>query len=157
LNRKLTPHSMINRNACFAYFNKSWGIAGGNQEEAMKTRHVIALAAATFGLGALAMQGLHAQASAPIYVINDLEITDPAGFKTYADSMQEIITKYGGKYIIRRGKVVDTMGGAEPKGFTIYRFDSAAQFNAWKNDAKGLLATRDRVGKFRSFAIEGLM
>jgi hypothetical protein len=28
LNRKLTPHSMINRNACFAYFNKSWGIAG---------------------------------------------------------------------------------------------------------------------------------
>ena len=26
LNRKLTPHSMINGNACFAYFNKIWGI-----------------------------------------------------------------------------------------------------------------------------------
>jgi hypothetical protein len=26
LNRKLTPHSMINGNACFAYFNKNWGI-----------------------------------------------------------------------------------------------------------------------------------
>jgi hypothetical protein len=26
LNRKLTPHSMINGNACFDYFNKSWGI-----------------------------------------------------------------------------------------------------------------------------------
>ena len=26
LNRTLTPHSMINGNACFAYFNKIWGI-----------------------------------------------------------------------------------------------------------------------------------
>jgi hypothetical protein len=26
LNRQLTPHSMINGNACFAYFNKNWGI-----------------------------------------------------------------------------------------------------------------------------------
>jgi hypothetical protein len=26
LNHKLTPHSMINGNACFAYFNKIWGI-----------------------------------------------------------------------------------------------------------------------------------
>ena len=28
LNRTLTPHSMINGNACFAYFNKIWGIPG---------------------------------------------------------------------------------------------------------------------------------
>jgi hypothetical protein len=26
LNRKPTPHSMINGIACFAYFNKIWGI-----------------------------------------------------------------------------------------------------------------------------------
>jgi hypothetical protein len=26
LNHKLTPHNMINGNACFAYFNKVWGI-----------------------------------------------------------------------------------------------------------------------------------
>jgi uncharacterized protein (DUF1330 family) len=123
----------------------------------MKSRYIIALAAATFGLGALAMQGLHAQASAPIYVVNELEITDAAGFKTYADSMETIITKHGGKYIIRRGKVVATLDGAAPKGFTIYRFDNAAKFDAWKADAKDLMGTRDKVGKFRSFAIEGLM
>jgi hypothetical protein len=29
LNRTLTPHSMINGNACFAYFNKIWGIPSG--------------------------------------------------------------------------------------------------------------------------------
>jgi hypothetical protein len=29
LNRKLTPHSMINGNASFAYFNKNWGIPWG--------------------------------------------------------------------------------------------------------------------------------
>ena len=26
MNRTLTPYSMINGNACFAYFNKIWGI-----------------------------------------------------------------------------------------------------------------------------------
>ena len=26
LNRTLTPHNMINGNACFVYFNKIWGI-----------------------------------------------------------------------------------------------------------------------------------
>lgn len=30
LNRTLTPHSMINGNACFAYFNKIWGIPAKN-------------------------------------------------------------------------------------------------------------------------------
>ena len=123
----------------------------------MKTRYVVALAIATFGLGALATQGLHAQASAPVYVVNEIDITDATGFKTYADSMEPIITKQGGKYIIRRGKVVATLDGTAPKVFTIYRFDSAAKFDAWKADAKDLMATRDKVGKFRSFAIEGLM
>ena len=37
MNRKLTPHSMTNGNACFAYFNKSWGIPaedeGGSADE----------------------------------------------------------------------------------------------------------------------------
>ena len=31
LNRTLTPHSMINGNACFAYFNKIWGIPNTNR------------------------------------------------------------------------------------------------------------------------------
>jgi hypothetical protein len=33
LNRKSTPHSMINGIACFAYFNKIWGIPGGRRPE----------------------------------------------------------------------------------------------------------------------------
>jgi len=29
LNTTLTPHSIIHGDACFAYFNKIWGIPGG--------------------------------------------------------------------------------------------------------------------------------
>jgi hypothetical protein len=32
LNRKSTPHSMINGIACFAYFNKIWGIPEAGAE-----------------------------------------------------------------------------------------------------------------------------
>jgi hypothetical protein len=30
LNTTLTPHSIIHGDACFAYFNKIWGIPDGN-------------------------------------------------------------------------------------------------------------------------------
>jgi hypothetical protein len=32
LNTTLTPHSMVHGDACFAYFNKIWGIPGSNGE-----------------------------------------------------------------------------------------------------------------------------
>jgi uncharacterized protein (DUF1330 family) len=122
----------------------------------MKTRYVVALAVATFGLGAFATQGLHAQATAPIYVVTEIDVTDAAGFKTYADGMGVMIEKNGGKYIVRGGKVVATMDGAAPQRFTIYRFDSMAKFEAFQSVAKDAMATRNKVGKFRAFAVEGL-
>jgi len=33
LNTTLTPHSIIHGDACFAYFNKIWGIPGRRRDE----------------------------------------------------------------------------------------------------------------------------
>src|SRR5690242_9064635 len=59
-------------------------------------------------VGALAMHGLHAQGKPPVYVVNEIDVTDKAGFQTYAAAQQKMIEKHGGKYIIRGGKVVAT-------------------------------------------------
>ncbi len=39
LNRTLTPHSMINGNACFAYFNKIWGIPKVAAADPLETQY----------------------------------------------------------------------------------------------------------------------
>ncbi|MBV9262009.1 MAG: hypothetical protein JO205_11615, partial [Pseudolabrys sp.] len=52
----------------------------------MKTQYVVALAVATgFGIGAVAVQGLHAQAKPPVYVIAEIDVTNQDAFvKEYA-------------------------------------------------------------------------
>jgi uncharacterized protein (DUF1330 family) len=115
--------------------------------------------AAGLAIGGLAIQALHAQSKPPVYVVNEIEITDQAGFQVYAATQQKIIEKHGGKYVIRAGKVLATLSGAAPAGrYTVYRFDNQDKMQAWRDDPaqKEGLATRDKVGKFRSFVVEGL-
>ena len=125
----------------------------------MKTRSIVAVSLlAGAAVGAAAIQSLHAQAKPPVYVVNEIDVTDAAGFQKYADAQAQNIQKHGGHYIIRGGKVVTTMDGEAPKRFTIYVFDTQDTFEAWRTDptAKELFDTRSKYGKFRSFAVEGL-
>ena len=47
----------------------------------MKTHYAIALAMlAGFGLGTVAVQGLHAQAKPPVYQVTEIEILDPEAY-----------------------------------------------------------------------------
>jgi uncharacterized protein (DUF1330 family) len=127
----------------------------------MKTRTTIALSVlAGSVIGAAAIQAIHAQAAKPpIYVINELDVTDPAAFQTYAEAQAKLIQKHDGHYIIRRGKTVATISGTPPTGaVTVYVFDNQDKMQAWRDDPaqKDVLGTRDKAGKFRSFAVEGL-
>jgi uncharacterized protein (DUF1330 family) len=113
--------------------------------------------AAGIALGAGAIEALHAKAKPPVYVINEIDVSDPAGFKTYADRMGDLITSMGGKFIIRGGKT-ETLDGAPPKRVTVYVFDSMEKVQAWHNSAgaKELKAIRDKSSNFRAFAVEGI-
>jgi len=84
-------------------------------------------------LGAVAFQGLHAQTKPPVYVVNEIDVTDSAGFQKYADAQAQLIQKHGGRYIIRGGKVVTTFDGEPPKRFTIYVFENDDALQAWRN------------------------
>lgn len=122
----------------------------------MRHKFLLTLAAG-IALGAAAIQALHAQAKPPIYVVNEVDVTDPAGFKAYAAAQGKLIQSHGGHYIIQGGKVT-VMEGAPPKRFTIYVFDNEDKMHAWRNDPaqKDVYDTRDKVAKFRTFAVEGL-
>lgn len=124
----------------------------------MKLAHNFAVTLlAGVAVGGAIVQGLHAQARPPAYVINEIDISDTEGFKTYADRMSPIITSMGGKFLIRGG-VTEALDGEPPKRITVYVFDSMAKMQAW-HDAPAVQALkplRDKAAKFRAFAVEGV-
>jgi len=126
----------------------------------MKTQYALALAvAAGFGLGAIAVQGLHAQAKPPVYVVAEIDVSNlDAYVKEYAPLAQAAI-KAGGGRILAVGQNVTSIEGAPPKQrVAIQQWPSMEQFKAYR--ASTALADARKIGdkyaKFRSFAIEGL-
>jgi len=128
----------------------------------MKTHCTVGLAIlAGFGLGAVAIHGLHAQAKPPAIVVVDIsDVTDPDGFKAItqrANANTEVTAQMGGRYIARTGKIT-ALDGAAPKRFIIIHFDSAEQAQAWHNspDQKKVDEIRAKTTQSRSFLVEGM-
>lgn len=126
----------------------------------MKTNHKIALALiAGIAAGGAIIQGLHAQAAPPVYVVVDIsEITDPEGFKAIPPKAgPETLAPFGGKYLIRTEKIT-AFDGPAPKRFVVIAFDSVAQAKAWKasESSKAVDAIRDKTTKSSQFLVEGM-
>src|SRR5262249_34196560 len=55
---------------------------------------------AGMGVGAIAVQGLHAQASPPAYLIFDAEIKDQAAYQPFSQTAGKEVQSQGGKFIV---------------------------------------------------------
>ncbi len=128
----------------------------------MKTHYTVGLAMlAGFGLGAVAVQGLHAQAKPPAIVVVDIsDVTDPDGFKAItqrSNANTTVTAQMGGRYITRTDKIT-ALDGPAPKRFIIIHFDSAEKAQAWHNspDQKKVDEIRAKTTKSRSFLVEGM-
>jgi uncharacterized protein (DUF1330 family) len=112
---------------------------------------------AGFGLGTVAVQGLHAQAQPPVYSVTEIDIADQAAYATYVPKTQAAIKAAGGKILAAGG--ITTIEGEPPKPrVVIQQWDSLEKLQAYRNSAafKDLLPIREKVAKFRSFVVEGV-
>ena len=85
----------------------------------MKTHYAVTLAMfAGFGLGAVAVQGLHAQAKPPVYQVVEIDMLDPEGYlKDYVPKAQAAIKAAGGKFLAAGGKTT-TIEGEPPRALS---------------------------------------
>jgi len=65
------------------------------------------------------------------YVIVDIEVTDPEGYKEYAKMAPATVTLYGGKYIARGGHNETLEGDWQAKRLVILEFPSVEQARNW--------------------------
>ena len=106
----------------------------------------------------LASHSLHGQARLPAYVIAEIEVTDVEAFREYAPKVQPSFAPFGGRYVVRGGQV-QSLAGEAPKRIIVIAFDSIQQAGAWyqSTEYEALKALRDKAGKARIFAVEGVV
>jgi uncharacterized protein (DUF1330 family) len=124
----------------------------------MKTHFIAALSMITgIAIGAVAIQGLHAQAKPPVYTISEIQITNNDAYvKEYVSIAQASIRAAGGK-ILAGGPGTSLEGAPPATRITIQSWDSLQQAQAWRNGAAYKTAREigDKYAKFRSFAVDG--
>lgn len=126
----------------------------------MKTHYTIAMAMlAGFGLGTVAVQGLHAQANAPVYQVTEIEILDPEAFsKDYLPKARAATTAAGAKFIVAGGKTTALEGEPPKSRVVISQWDSIDKLKAYRESAafKELAPLRQKLAKYRTYAVEGV-
>lgn len=62
----------------------------------------------------------------PGYLIAHLEVTDPQGFEAYRAAVPAVIEKFGGRYLVRGGRVAALEGEWTVPRLVVIAFDSVA-------------------------------
>ena len=131
----------------------------------MKTGYAVALAMlAGVGIGGAAIQSIHAQTNRPVYLVTEIDVTDPGAYDTeYAAKVQASVKAAGGRVLALGGaggagaKFVTQVEGPPPKRVVIQVWDSLQKMQAWRSsdDYREACEIGDQCAKFRSYAVDG--
>jgi uncharacterized protein (DUF1330 family) len=125
----------------------------------MKTNQKLMLAVLVgASLGAAGASVIHARQMKllPGYVVAEVDVTDPATFKQYADKTPGTLAPFNGHYVIRGGKNLSVEGDA-PKRFVVIQFESFEKAKAWEDSPayEAIKPIRHSSAKSRVFIVEG--
>jgi uncharacterized protein (DUF1330 family) len=91
------------------------------------------------------------------YVIVDIEVTDPNGYKEYVKLAPEAVKLYGGKYLARGGPNETLEGEWQAKRLVILEFPSVEQAKKWLNSSEyaPARALRHKYARTNMVVVEG--
>ena len=92
------------------------------------------------------------------YVIAEIDITDPAAYEDYRRQVPDVIARYGGKYIVRGGKVEALEGGWSPKRIAVVEFPSMEQALKFYRSPEyaPLLRIRQKASRGKLVIVDGV-
>jgi uncharacterized protein (DUF1330 family) len=91
------------------------------------------------------------------YVIAEIEVTDPATYEEYRKQVLPVVTKYGGRFLVRGGNVRSKEGGWQPKRIVVLEFPSMEQAEKFYGSPEyaPLIKLRQKASKGRLILVEG--
>ena len=91
------------------------------------------------------------------YLIGEIDVTDPAGYEEYRKQVLAVVTKYGGRFLVRGGKVDSKEGGWAPKRIVVLEFPSLEQAQKFYHSAEyaPLIKLRQKASKGKIILVEG--
>ena len=91
------------------------------------------------------------------YLIVDVDIQDAAGFEEYRKLVPATIEKYGGRFLVRGGRVETLEGDWRPKRLVVLEFPSVEQAKRWYNseEYRAPKALRFKTSKANLILVEG--
>ena len=67
----------------------------------------------------------------PTLVIVDIEVTDPVRYEDYKRAAAQTVQAFGGRYVVRGGKVEVLEGDWQPGRVVVLEFPTAARAKEW--------------------------
>jgi len=91
------------------------------------------------------------------YVIGEIEVTDPGAYEEYRKQVPAVIAKFGGRYLVRGGRVEPLEGGWSPKRLVVVEFPSMEQALKWYRSAEyaTLIKVRQKASLGSLAIVEG--
>ena len=122
-------------------------------------RQKITLAAIAGALvGVVGVPAIHARQAkeAPGYFIAEIEVTDPAAMRKYAERVPETLAPFHYRYVVRGGSR-RALEGESPVGVVVIAFDSVARAKEWYESPayQALIPLRKSASRARIFLVEG--
>ena len=92
------------------------------------------------------------------YVIGDIEVTDQAVYEDYRKQVPAVLSKYGGKFLVRGGRVEALEGGWSPKRLVVLEFPSMEQAQKWYRSSEyaPLIKLRQKGSRGKILIVEGV-
>jgi uncharacterized protein (DUF1330 family) len=92
------------------------------------------------------------------YFIVEVEVTDTAGFEDYRQRVPASIAKFGGRYLVRGGRVETIEGDWAPTRVVVLEFPSVEQAKRWwgSEEYSPLKALRQKTARTNAVLVEGV-
>jgi uncharacterized protein (DUF1330 family) len=94
----------------------------------------------------------------PAYLMVQSTIHDEEHYQKYREAVVPLITKNGGKFVVRRGKVDVLEGNPDPRPMVVFEFPSMDSIHAFWNSPEyvPVKKLRDDAATLNVWAVPGL-
>jgi len=91
------------------------------------------------------------------YLVAEVKITDQAAYESYKKDVPASLVPFGGRFLVRGGKMETLEGAWTPQRLIILEFPDMAKLREWydSSEYRPLLELRKRSAQSNVVAIEG--